>query len=267
MCIFLSLMMICLNSSILLGMNERETMINNDQFINKQGSFVAKTKQGSSVLIEWQCDTSFSQVTIDTMATLWECARQAYLPVEIDFLKQFSEVVGAEGYYKLFEPLFAQGIENVDWSQAEIIMEGMLKNHFVIDLSKIPESIVAQYQNDQMIIVTAKDEQTETLLGFMTFMIGNNYPKGYVKAIAAGVVPSMQGHGLGKIMMGALYKIVSQITCIFLCTRITNKQALRAYESWGFVRTDNPMQDPHHQFNPKHWVFMQYDALHCNTLQ
>lgn len=257
----------CASSGTVSGMSERKTMIHNDQIINKQGSLKATDKQGASVRIEWQSDGMFTDATIENMASLWECARQAYVPIELDFLKAFPEVVGTEPYYKAFEPLFAQGADRVHWQQAATIMEGMLKNHFVIDTSKIPTSILSHYEHDQSVIVTVKDAHSHELLGFMTFMMRAEYPVGHVKAIAAGVLPSAQGRGLGKLMMSVLFKIVPDIELIFLSTRVTNTTALRAYESWGFVRSEAPIQDPQHMFNQKHWVFMKYDAAHTDTLQ
>ena len=258
---------LCLISGIVLCTDERKTMIYNDQFMKKQGLFKAVDKQGVPVTIEWYRDGMFAQATIDTMAKMWECARQAYVPIELDFLKAFPEVVGAEPYYKPFELLFAQGTDNVDWQEASTVMEGMLKKHFVIDLSKIPASIVTHYQHDQSIIVTIKDANSQQQLGFMTFMIRAEYPVGHVKAIAAAVLPSAQGRGLGKLMMSALFNIVPHVELIFLSTRVTNTSALRAYEAWGFVRSDTPIQDPQHMFNPKHWVFMHYDATSHDILQ
>jgi ribosomal protein S18 acetylase RimI-like enzyme len=146
-------------------------------------------------------------------------------------------------------------------------MEGMLKNHFVIDTSKIPTSILTHYEHDQSVIVTIKDANSQELLGFMTFMIRAEYPAGHVKAISAGVLPSAQGRGLGKLMMSALFKIAPHVELIFLSTRVTNVTALRAYESWGFVCSETPIQDSQHMFNPKHWVFMQYDATKKSILQ
>jgi GNAT superfamily N-acetyltransferase len=257
----------CVNSGTVLGVSERETMIHNDQVIHKQGSLKTTDKKGVPFLIEWQSDGMFADATIAKMAILWECARHAYVPVELDFLRSFPEVVGTEPYYKAFEPLFEQGADAVNWQQAATVMEGMLKNHFVIDLSKIPASVVAHYQHDQSIIVSIKDAHSNELLGFMTFMIRAEYPVGHIKAIAAGVLPSAQGRGLGKLMMSALFRIMPHIELIFLSTRVTNTTALHAYESWGFVRNDAPIQDPQHMFNLKHWVFMKYDAVSKDTLQ
>lgn len=242
-------------------------MIHNDLVDKKQGFLKAKDKDGRPLLFEWFCNTMFCYETINKMASLWDVARVAYVPIEVDFLKSFPNVVGTEPYYKPFESLFKDGIEHVDWAHVAIIMEQMLKNHFVIDVSKIPISVRDLYQNNKSIIVTVKNEQTGELCAFMTFMIGAEYPDGYIKAIAAGVLPSMQGHGIGKLMMRALFAIVPDLTVIFLTTRVTNKNALQAYASWGFVQCDNSILESQHIFNPNHWIFMKYDATQCHILQ
>lgn len=265
MYIFFSLMLFL--NGMILGINEREKMIHNDLVDKKQGCLKSKDKDGTPLLVEWFCDTMFSPENIDKMASLWDVARVAYVPIEVDFLKSFPNVVGAEPYYKPFEPLFINGIEHVDWAHVAIIMEQVLKNHFVIDVSKIPISVRDLYQNNKSIIVMVKNEQTGEICAFMTFMMSAEYPAGYVKAIAAGVLPSMQGHGIGKLMMRTLFSIVRDLTVIFLTTRVTNKNALQAYASWGFVQCDNPIQDSQHIFNPNHWIFMKYDATQCRMLQ
>ena len=241
-------------------------MNHNDQ-IKNYGFLRTKDKQDTPLHIEWFCGQMFCHQNIDKMATLWAVARVAYVPVEIDFLKMFPNVVGAEPYYKPFEELFAHGVDHIDWSQATMIMEQVLKNHFVIDISKIPVSVRDLYQQNKSIIVTVKNEQTDELCAFMTFMMSAEYPAGYVKAMAAGVLPSMQGHGIGKLMMRTLFSIIPDISVIFLTTRVTNKNALHAYKSWGFVHCDNPIQDLHHVFNPNHWIFMKYDARQSDILQ
>jgi GNAT superfamily N-acetyltransferase len=260
-------MIVCFCITILSYTHERELIMHNNQLINDCSSFKAHDKYGTLVTIEWQADGMFAKRTLEKMTTLWECAKLAYVPIEMNFLKAFPEVVGMEPYYKPFEHLFEQGIDMVNWNQAQTIMEGMLERHFVIDASHIPQAVLETYAHDCSIIITVKNEQTQELLGFMTFMIRKDYPAGTVKAIAAGVLPSEQTRGLGKLMMASLCNIMPTIKRIFLTTRITNTQALRAYESWGFVQDANPQQDQQHMFNLNHWVFMDYDATRKDILQ
>ena len=67
--------------------------------------------------------------------------------------------------------------------------------------------------------------------------------------------------------MSSVLKIIPQITRIFLCTRITNDNAQRAYKSWGFVKDINPVIEEHkYTFNTNHWIFFEYKVDKSNML-
>jgi len=69
------------------------------------------------------------------MKEVWPLARAAYVPMEIQFLHKFPRVVGAEPYFKPFEPLFKNGLKSVDWGKVEEAMQTLLKSHFIFDAS------------------------------------------------------------------------------------------------------------------------------------
>ena len=79
------------------------------------------------------------------------------------------------------------------------------------------------------------------------------------------VAKEHQKHGIGKLLMSSIFKIEPSIKRIFLCTRVTNKTAVKGYSSWGFVNDEKPVLD--HAFNLDHWTFMEYKTEHMNILQ
>lgn len=79
------------------------------------------------------------------------------------------------------------------------------------------------------------------------------------------VKPSEQNRGLGKLLMSSIFKIAPDIRRIFLCTRPTNVNALKAYQAWGFVPDLQPI--PEASLNMAHWEFMEYKAEQSDMLQ
>lgn len=231
----------------------------------KSGLFQTKDKYGKPIILEWNKIGMLTQEFSALMENIWDIACAAYTPVEMKFLKAFPQVVEKEAYFKPFEHFFEQGLKAVDWSLVEIKMQETLKSHFVFDVAKLPEQVIKTYARDICIFIQAKDMQTNAILGFITFMIRPNYPIGNVKVITFAVSPSAQNRGLGKLLMSSIFNIVTGIKRIFLCTRVTNEQALSAYRSWGFTNDINPIMD--HPFNMEHWTFMECNAEQSDILQ
>lgn len=217
------------------------------------------------VILEWTTTNVIAPEFATAMATLWPLARAAYTPVEMNFLKAFPEVVGAESYFKPFESLFNNGVKTVNWHAAQKIMESALERHFVFDPAKFSEQMIAMFANDSCVLVTVKDQQTKETLGFITFLMRASYPTGNVKVMSFAVDPTHQKRGLGKLLMSSIFNIAPETTRIFLSTRVTNKTALNAYKSWGFVGDNAPILD--HAFNLEHWSFMEYQTNQSILLQ
>jgi hypothetical protein len=231
----------------------------------ESGSFSATDKLGSSIILEWKKTTIVSADFANIMKEMWNFARDAYTPVEMQFLKAFPEVVGTEPYFKPFEPLFVNGVANVNWNATTKIMESVLQNHFVFDPTQFPEHVITKFAQDSCFAVIAKDKTTSKPIGFITFLMRASYPADNVKVMSFAVATTQQNRGIGKLLMSSIYKIDPTIKRIFLCTRITNTNALSAYRSWGFVTDENPIMD--HPFNLAHWSFMEYKTEQSDVLQ
>lgn len=237
----------------------------NNQKEQKSGHFLAHDKQGVAVVLEWHKTNIVQADFAANMKNAWAFARDAYVPVEMDFLKAFPEVVGAEPYFTPFVPLFAEGVEHVDWDAAEKTMETILKGHFVFDPAQFPQQVIEMFGQDTSFFVAVKDQATDIMLGFITFLMRNNYVAGDIKVMSLAVSVDHQNRGLGKLLMSSIFKIVPDIKRIFLCTRVTNVVALNAYRSWGFTIDKSPILD--HAFNMNHWTFMEYKVDQSDILQ
>ena len=244
---------------------ERNQKMNNHNEQKRSHCFVAKDRHGATINLEWHKTNVVSHDFAADMKNVWPFARDAYVPVEMEFLKQFPQVVGDEAYFKPFEPLFSDGVEQVDWNAATATMESILQGHFIFDPAQLPEQVIAMFAHDDCFFVAAKDGATEQILGFITFLMRASYAAGDIKVMSFAVAQSHQNRGIGKLLMSSIFKIVPDIKRIFLCTRVTNGTALKAYSSWGFVTDKNPVLD--HAFNLAHWSFMEYKTTESDILQ
>lgn len=257
--------MLLLNGCGLQNSERTKTVNDQKELMKTAGQFIAYDKQGVLVTIEWQKTTFFAPEFATVMKEVWPIAREAYIPVEMQFLRAYPKVVGAEDYFKPFEPLFKDGLNAIDWVKAEETMQALLKSHFIFDASTFGDEIRAMFAKDVCYVVTVKDQQTNGLRGFITFMVRSNYAQGDIKVMSFAVDLGQQNRGLGKLLMSSILKIIPDIKRIFLCTRVTNDTALKAYRSWGFVKDENPVMD--HAFNLDHWEFLEYKLNTSNTLQ
>lgn len=121
------------------------------------------------------------------------------------------------------------------------------------------------YADDTCFFVSVKDQSTNTMIGFITFLMRANYQSGDIKVMSLAVENSHQKRGLGKLLMSSIFKIAPEVKRIFLCTRVTNETALKAYSAWGFAKDKKPVMD--HPFNLEHWTFMEYKAEQIDVLQ
>jgi ribosomal protein S18 acetylase RimI-like enzyme len=239
--------------------------------IVERGSFSAHDKSGVSVVLEWVKTDMMAPEFAALMANAWEVARPTYTAVEMQFLKAHPEVVSQDDYFKSFQQsfkdLFSNGPQAVDWQAAQEHMETVLKQAFVFDTSRFSEELIKKFSQDQYFFVSVKDKESGAILGFVTFLIRPGYAAGDIKVSTLAVAPSAQKRGLATLLMSSIFKLHPSLKRIFLCTRVTNETAIRAYKSWGFTHDTNPVQEPHYTFNLNHWIFMEYKADQEDVLQ
>ncbi len=252
-------------NQLIIKNSERTKTMNNPVDQKQSGKFLSKDKQVIPVVLEWSKTSIVSPDYAAAMKDVWAFARDAYTPVEMQFLKAFPEVIGKEPYFKPFEPLFQHGVEHVDWQAAEAMMQSILQGHFIFDPSKFSEQMIKMYGNDSAFLVTIKNPASGSILGFITYLMRANYAPGDIRVMSLAVDTTQQKRGLGKLLMSSIFKIIPEIKRIFLCTRVTNNTALKAYGAWGFVKDEQPVLD--HPFNPDHWSFMDYKTEKSDTLQ
>ena len=237
------------------------------------GVFQAKDKSGKQVILEWIKTDMASLEYEKAMKSVWDIACPTYTKVEVDFLRVHPEVVGKEDYFKPFEPLFKDGIQKVSWPLVEEKMQEILKRAFVFDVSAFDEELKKKFSSAAHIFVTVKNQGSNEMLGFISFLVISEYADGDVKCIAFAVKPEEQNRGLGKLLMSSILNIISDLNRIFLCTRTTNIVAQKAYYNWGFIKygTNNGVsqvfEEHDYTFDLNHWIFMEYKVSQADKLQ
>lgn len=240
---------------------------------NPSGVFQAKDKSGKQVVLEWIKTDMASPEYEKAMKSVWDIACPTYTKVEVDFLRVHPEVVGKEDYFKPFEPLFKNGIQNVSWPLVEEKMQEILKQVFVFDVSAFAEELKKKFSSAAHIFVTVKNQGSNEMLGFISFLVIPEYVDGDVKCIAFAVKSEEQNRGLGKLLMSSICKILPDLKRIFLCTRTTNIIAQKAYYNWGFVKygtndgVTQVFEEHDYTFDLNHWIFMEYKLEQSDKLQ
>jgi len=243
-------------------------MNNSKKSEQKSGSFRAQDKTGRPVILEWLKTDMASLEYAVAMKSVLDIACSAYTKVEVEFLRAHPEVVGKEDFFKPFEALFKNGIASVNWHLVEQKMQEILTSMFIIDVSAYSDDIKKRLSTVEQFFISVKDEQTGTILGFVQFLITPEYAEGDVKCIAFAVRPEVQNRGVGKLLVSSICKILPDLKRIFLCTRITNSTAQKAYYSWGFTKDINPEIEEHmYTFNVNHWIFLEYKIDQITVLQ
>jgi GNAT superfamily N-acetyltransferase len=243
-------------------------MNNSKKSEQKSGSFRAQDKTGRPVILEWLKTDMASLEYVTTMKSVLDIACPTYTKVEVEFLRAHPEVVGKEDYFKPFEPLFKDGVASVDWHLVEQKMQEILTSMFIIDVSVYSDDMKKKLSTVEQFFISVKDEKTGTLLGFVQFLITPEYAEGDIKGIAFAVRPEVQNRGLGKLLVSSILKILPDLKRIFLCTRITNIIAQKAYYNWGFTNEIDPVIEEHrYTFNVNHWIFLEYKIDQATVLQ
>jgi len=241
-------------------------MISNNQ-AKTSGKFLAKDKTGRSVILEWMKTDIQAPEYVAGMKSIAEIASQAFTAVELQFLRAHPEAVMQDDFLEQYVPFFEKGPEFVDWMAVESKLQSNMKQMHEMDLSAYGPDFLKPFFNDVYFFVVAKDQETQAPLGYVTFSIAPEYVDGDIKAFGIGVAPSAQNRGLGKLLMSSIFTIMPQIKRIFLSTRVTNDNAIRAYRAWGFTPDLDPVQEPNMKLIKEHWNFMEYKIESSDVLQ
>lgn len=231
------------------------------------GQFFVTDLFGNSLILEWKKTDITSQNLADFKRNISEIASLALAPIEMQFLRTYPEAVTQELFLMPCAPLFASGIEAVDWNLVDKTIQGTIKQFYQTDLSTFGADIIKPLLDDVYFIVSIKESKGEQILGFAMFAITPELPCGDVKVIQVAVAQDGDNRELDKLLMSTIFAIIPDTKRLFTFVRPTNEYALRTYSSWGFAENKNGFQDPNHKVNMEYLRLLDYKAERNKMLQ
>lgn len=225
--------------------NERQQTMNH-------GIFNAQDAGGAPIQLIFQEVDVITNELNQLLCNAASLLAQTYVTMELQFVRTYPDAVETEMFLKPLAPLFKDGIENVDWHQAEKELYTNLVHFFATtDFAKYVSARERQW------FVIAKDVRTGTTLGIIQFLVMQEFEPGTVKVAMFGVESGAQGRGIDMLLASSIYKLIP-VKRLFLHTRITNEGALGMYREWGFTPYQGPLP---------YWQDMEYVSSRSLILQ
>ena len=231
----------------------------------KSGSFTAKDGSGNPVIFEWLVADIMSPQLAAFKKQVSGVAAQNSSATEVAFLRKHPEAVNQEFLLKPCAPLFAKGIDAVDWKQVADTIKTTIEQFYVTDISSFDAEVIKPLLDDLYVGVTAKDP-SGALLGFTLFSITPALAFGEVKLIHISAVPQAQVRDVEKLLLSLIAKLVPPVRHIFTGVRPTDRHALEVLTACGFVPEQAP-QDPHHPVNAAYFTVLGYNTEYSAHLQ
>ena len=213
--------------------------------------------QDGDLRIEWKSSGILSEELASFKQSIADIAARHLAPIEVTFLKAYPDAVHHEMFLQPCSPLFAEGLEKVDWSLVEQTIQNTIKQFYLADLSKFGAAMIEPLLNDVYLFATLKNKENE-ILGFMLCSVTPALVEGDVKLINFLVIDQERNRGLGKLLFSSLFKVLPEIKRVFCFARPTNASGLELYESLGFTTNLPPIEDPNHKVNTNYLTQLQY---------
>lgn len=229
--------------------------------VSQFGKLLACDRTGTSVMLEWTVYNPASVEFTQAIRKASEIFTQTYTRQEVEFARKRPEAVPTEPFLKGTAPLFEHGLNKVDWHKVEEHVRATMEQFFTTN-------DFAQWANphDLALFVIAKDNQKGEPFGAIQFTITPDYEHGTVRVGLTGILSDALDHGLEKLLMSSIFKILPSVTRLFLHNRPTNEQALAFYKEWGFQPLAGTNLDwPDFEYLVANSDVLQKTAITCNT--
>lgn len=220
--------------------------------------FLIQNKLGEELSIEFTTIDPLSAQFSEKLHSVSDSLSRAYVPVEVQFARKFSDCLSKDKFLHSIEPLFKDGMDNVMWPEVEEKIKRVLSQFFSHDFPKSFAANKEMSSNFSHFFIVAKDKDTMLPLGAIYCLTSKADHEKIVRVPIFGVSPEAQSRGIGKLLMSAILKCIPNTKKIALSTRITNERAINAYHAWGFVPSPNTME---------HWANLEYLVEKANGLQ
>lgn len=233
----------------------------------KSGQLITNDASGTPVVIDWQITDILSPNIAAFKQEVCNLAAEVTATAEMQFLHEHPQAVSQGGFLQACQPLFAQGIENVDWQAVKTTLQSSIKQFYLMDISKFGAEIISKLADDIYYFASIKDQTTGKLLGFIMSSITPALPYGDIKVISVITAPEEQSRELEKILLSSILKVIPPVKRMFTITRPTNSATIDAYRACGFTQDLDPVQDPNHTISMEHLVIFEYKTEQSDILQ
>jgi len=196
-------------------------------------------------LVEWNKLPALSDAFHEKMQQLSHLGISTFREIEIDFLKAYPKSMEEDKSLSAFARLQDQKLEEA--------MDARLESIFCSHPKNLSPEWQSAMKDVYYYVMTIREEKSQKLQGFITFMGGGFISKNEFKITILAVDKNARRKGIASLMISSLKKIGVNHKKIFASTRPSNKAALSAYEKWGFCE-DTESAATH--FIPGHWMHL-----------
>lgn len=204
--------------------------------------------QDKKLIVEWHKLSALSDTFAEKMSSLANLGVEAFKHIEIDFLRAHPQAVEEDKNLAAFSGLNTHELE----AAMKIKLETIFYTH-PKELSVEMRSIMADIY---YYLVTIREESSEKVQGFITFMGGGSIPKDEFKITILAVDKNVRRSGLASFLINSLNKIGIQYNKMFASTRPSNIVAIQAYKKWGFNEDFEASKSSPSHFVSGHWVHL-----------
>lgn len=135
--------------------------------LKKSGQLIAIDAIGVPVIIDWHMTSILSPDIAAFKKEVSDLAAHVTAEMEVQFLHKHPEGVSSGGFLKACEPLFAEGIDTIDWELVTLTLEKSIKQFYLMDLSKFGEDIINKLIDDVYFFASIRNQETDAILGFI----------------------------------------------------------------------------------------------------
>lgn len=215
------------------------------------GSYLERYKD-KNLVIEWHKLSALSETFAEKMSSLADLGIEAFKQIELDFLRSYPKAMEEDKNLNVFSNLNARELEEA--------MKMRLGKIFLAKPKEFSQETRSMMATTYYYLVTIREEFSENIQGFITFMGGGFIPKNEFKITVLAVDEKFRRNGLASILIQSLSKIGVQYNKMYVSTRSSNAVAIQAYKKWGFKEDLEASKNSPAHFVAGHWAHLVLNA-------
>lgn len=173
---------------------------------------------------------------------------ETFQQIEIDFLRAYPKAMEEDKNLAVFSSLNTRELEEA--------MRIKLEKIFFTKPKELSREMRSMMADTYYYLVTIREEFSENIQGFITFMSGGFIPKNEFKITILAVDKNVRRTGIASFLINSLSKIGVQYNKIYASTRPSNTVAIQAYKKWDFNEDVEASKSAPSHFIAGHWVHL-----------